>query len=100
MENKYKEFRNFMCNELAITRHDIETWTKEAVSAEVHKLVSGQELKKLAEDAVRASVRSVVVGNSYSGPTNEMKKLIEKALMEELVGKISVTVTDKRLEAA
>lgn len=98
--NKYKEFRNFMCNELGITRHDIEAWTKEAVSTEVHKLVTGQPLQKLAEDAVKSAVRQVVVGSQYTGPTAEMRKLIEKTLMAELVGKISVTVTDKRLESA
>lgn len=100
MENKYKEFRNFMCNELAITRHDIEAWTKEAVATEVHKLVSGQDMKALAASAVQSAVRQVVVGSSYSGPTAEMRKLIEKTLMAELVGKISVTVIDKQLEAA
>lgn len=98
-ENKYKMFRNFMCNELGISRHDIEAWTKEAVHTEVHKLVSGQKLQQLAEEAVRSAVRQVITGNSWSGPSAEMKKLIEKTLMHELVGKISIKVTDPALES-
>jgi UDP:flavonoid glycosyltransferase YjiC (YdhE family) len=84
-----------MCNELAITRHDIEAWTKEAVAAEVHKLVSGANMKKLAEDAVRASVRQVVVGSTYSGPTAEIKKVIEKAMYEQIAGRVIITVAEK-----
>ncbi|MGL4232715.1 MAG: hypothetical protein ACRCWJ_15225 [Casimicrobium sp.] len=95
MDNKYKEFRNFMCNELNITRYDIETWTKEAVAKEVHKLVSGADMKKLAEDAVRASVRQVVIGSSFSGPSTEIKKVIEKAMYEQIVGRVSITVVEK-----
>lgn len=93
-DSKYKDFRNYMTNELGITRHDIEAWTKEAVATEVHKLVTGRPLQELAEDAVKAQVRSVVQGNSYSGPSSEMKRVMEKALMEQLVGKISITVKD------
>jgi hypothetical protein len=39
--DKYKMFRNFMVNELEITREDIERWTKDAVAEEVKK-ISGQ----------------------------------------------------------
>ena len=36
---KYRAFRQFMVNELGITRDDIEQWTKEAVEAEVRRII-------------------------------------------------------------
>ena len=35
--DKYRMFRNYMTNELGITRGDIEQWTRDAVQLEVEK---------------------------------------------------------------
>jgi hypothetical protein len=36
-DNKYKLFRNFMVNELGISREDIKEWTMQAVKETVFK---------------------------------------------------------------
>ena len=38
-DDKYKMFRNFMFNELGITKEDIRDWVQEAVKEEAHRLV-------------------------------------------------------------
>lgn len=38
-DDKYKMFRNFMFNELGITKEDIRDWIQEAVQEEAHRLV-------------------------------------------------------------
>lgn len=96
MTQKYKEFRNYMTNELGITRHDIEAWTKEAVATEVHKLVSGQNMRDIAVEAIKTSVRQVVIGSSYSGPTADMRKVIQAAVLDQIVGRINISVEEKQ----
>lgn len=38
-DDKYKMFRNFMFNELGITKEDIRDWIQEAVKEEAHRLI-------------------------------------------------------------
>ena len=39
VDDKYKMFRNFMFNELGITKEDIRDWIQEAVKEEAHRLI-------------------------------------------------------------
>lgn len=39
VSDKYKMFRNFMFNELGITKEDIRDWIQEAVQEEAHRLI-------------------------------------------------------------
>lgn len=94
-KSKYRMFRNFMCNELSITRYDIENWTKEAVAAEVHKLVSGDEIDQLVKDEFALQIRKTIFGSSFS-LTPVMKKAVEEILVRELIGKISLNVSENQ----
>lgn len=38
-DDKYKMFRNFMFNELGITKKDMRDWIQEAVKEEAHRLI-------------------------------------------------------------
>jgi hypothetical protein len=62
---KYKLFRNYMCNELGITRADIEAWTKEATAVEVNKKLGQINIPKLVSEKIANEVRSSL-GASYS----------------------------------
>jgi len=62
---KYKQFRNFMCNELGVTRQDIEAWTKESVANEVHKIIGQINVPKMCADKIAETVRSSL-GTSYN----------------------------------
>ena len=50
--NRYKMFRNFMCNELKIDRADIENWTREAIREQVIKSLSGMDLEAIAKSTL------------------------------------------------
>jgi len=58
-DNKYKVFRNFMVNELGISRDDIKEWTMQAVKETVEKELRGVDVKKIAYDLARYEVKSV-----------------------------------------
>ncbi|MDR1902937.1 MAG: hypothetical protein LBQ88_11725 [Treponema sp.] len=54
--SKYKMFRNFMYNELGITKDDIKEWVKEAVANETAKLVGQIAVDQIASRTVRERV--------------------------------------------
>lgn len=56
-KDKYKLFRNFMANELGITKEEIERWTKEAVANEIKN--------KLGQLNFEGIVHSHIKANSY-----------------------------------
>jgi len=55
-DNKYKIFRNFMVNELGITREDIKEWTMQAIKETVEKELRGIDLHDLAVDSAKKCV--------------------------------------------
>jgi len=82
--NKYKLFRNFMVNELGISRDDIKEWTMQAVKETVQKELRGVDVATLARDSVRHEV------NRY-GFTNEvLTAAVEKIVNETLDIRIDV----------
>jgi hypothetical protein len=55
--NKYKLFRNFMVNELGISKDDIEEWAKQAVAETVEKIVRQKNWDDLIEGKVKDQFR-------------------------------------------
>lgn len=93
--NKYKMFRNYMTNELGITRGDIEAWTKEAVAGEVQKLVGHINIPKMVSAAIDTSVRQAIFTSSYRNQlTNQAELMIRQAIASELAGRIKFTNPD------
>lgn len=78
-KEKYVHFRNFMANELQITRADIEDWTKQAVTNEVRKIVSGIDIRMMV------SRRSDQLAESSF---HEVKKEIAKNLTDKIAIRI------------
>jgi hydrogenase maturation factor HypE len=56
--NKYKMFRNFMVNELGISREDIMLWTKEAVADEVKKIIGQFDMRQKIDREISSGIRS------------------------------------------
>ena len=84
IDRKYKMFRNFMVNELGISRHDIAAWTKQAVVEDVQKAVNAMDIEGMVERAVRKSAAQYVTGNS-SGHTS-----LRQDIVREIVNKLEV----------
>lgn len=80
---KYKQFRNYMCNELGITRADIEAWTKEATASEVIKRLDQLNIPAIVSSKVNELVRSSLGSNFNS-------TAISKDIAAELVKQIKV----------
>lgn len=93
-ENKYKLFRQYMTNELGITRTDIEAWVKEAVSAEVQKLLGQINIERRVEIEVNSAVRNLFTA-SYGRPTDKVMELIQAAFLAEISGQVEVRVKPK-----
>lgn len=63
-KDKYKLFRNFMVNELGISRADIEQWTKEAIAEQAQKMTSQinvHGIVKAKADSIVHQIREGVV---------------------------------------
>ncbi len=86
---KYKLFRNYMTNELGVTRADIEKWTKESVAVEVNKQLGQINLVEMTRNAV-TSIVTRSFGQGYSSDVGA----IRKEIAEQIIKKISVTTKD------
>ena len=88
-KNKYKMFRNFMVNELGITREDLESWTKQAINRELEKLLKGTFTQKVIE----REIKTIMYGGLYNRRlTIEFEELIRKEISKELQGKIKLSL--------
>ena len=76
-KSKYKMFRNFMANELGITRSDIEEWTKEAVREVAKKQVGQIDIHGIAK---RAAFEDVY----------KLRNATAEAVGREIVSKMSL----------
>jgi len=79
--NKYKIFRNFMVNELGISREDIKEWTMQAVRETVEKELRGFDIKEVA----RLTAKSMV-SNSYTSQRaleEAFKEVVTTAMKEQ-----------------
>ena len=89
-DNKYKMFRNFMVNELGITRDDIREWTMQAVQETVEKIVRGVDVPKMAQNAVQDMFRGF---DSRYSAREAVEKAVAKTVAEDLI--IAIGIKDK-----
>lgn len=62
---KYKMFRNYMVNELQITKEDIEAWTKEAVLLEVKNVINHYK-ENSVDNIFRSEAKKMLTGMRYN----------------------------------
>jgi hypothetical protein len=91
--NKYKAFRQYMTNELGITKGDIEIWTKEAVKEQVRAIIDS----KGGETFIREMVFKWLNADRNSwyrdGGQKELSAIVKDVLSESF--RIEVAVTSK-----
>ena len=87
---KYRMFKQFMFNELAITKEDIREWIKEAVKDEARKLIEktydDYSVRKEVRDMLRTpydSVRKEIVNAAASEICKHVKLVVDKPIKEE-----------------
>lgn len=87
-DSRYKLFRNFMVNELGITRGDIEKWTKEAVDQQVTKITGQLNVEAMAT----AAVQKALIGG-YGGMTHDFQKIVKEQVAKAIGDKIKVSTS-------
>ena len=85
-DNKYKTFRNFMVNELGISRDDIKEWTMQAVQETVEKILRGVKVEELVYESVRRIITRNISEFSFA------RDVMEKVAYELVKDKIKFTI--------
>lgn len=87
---KYKMFKQFMHNELGITREDIREWVKEAVRDEARKMIAktydDYDVKREFRDMLRTpfdSLRKDIVNAAASEICKHVKLVVDNPIKED-----------------
>lgn len=81
--NKYAMFRNYMFNELQISKEDIRQWIKEAVAEQVTTLIRNTYGKFDARDEVRQTIKHLIT-DAYGNLNYSFSQEIAKDLLKHL----------------
>lgn len=89
VNNKYKMFKNFMFNELGISKEDIRDWIKEAVHEEAQKLINNA----FEFENPRTTLRRLIINDSFfSGES--LKRDILQETAKILADRLIITTKD------
>lgn len=81
--NKYKMFKNFLHNEMGISREDIIEWINDAVKDEVQRLVNNE----YGKFNVRDYIKQTLIGHTLYGTANlknDIKHELSSLIMNNL----------------
>jgi hypothetical protein len=87
--DKYEMFKNFMHNELGISRDEIRQWVREAVADEARRIVA-QEFGKFDPAQI---VKNFMFEEIYWGQ-KQLQEDCRKLLVEVLTSKIKMTLAE------
>jgi hypothetical protein len=91
--DKYKEFRNLMFNELQITKADIQQWTREAARESAESAIREMFNSSVISNMVSAAIRKQLVG--YGGrPSDMVTKAVKDQVAVEIAARITVVMKD------
>lgn len=84
VNNKYKMFKNFMFNELGISKEDIRDWIKEAVHEEAQKLINNA----FEFENPRTTLRRLIINDSFFSGESLKRDILQetaKILADRLI---------------
>lgn len=87
MTDKYKMFKNFMFNELGITKEDIRSWVVEAVRDEARKVVQHTYESFDVEKALREAINL---------PYSSIRQDLVRRTTELLSQKFEIKIEEKK----
>lgn len=91
---KYRAFRNYMFNELGISKADIQHWVLEAVRDQVSNMALKNRVENLINDELVKSVNKQVresLGVTYR---SRVSPVVERIVTESLKGRVNITIKD------
>jgi hypothetical protein len=83
MENKWLMFKNYMHNELGITKEDICQWIEDAVEEQAKRMVKNE----FDSFDVRNIIKKIITDDSYFG-SNSLKREITDELGKQIMSRI------------
>ena len=89
MDDKWLMFKNYMHNELGITKEDIRQWIEDAVQKQAETLVNN-EFKKFD---VHKVVQKVISDDNYFGSKN-LKRDIDQELSSQIMNRLRLDKND------
>lgn len=89
-DNRYKMFRNFMTNELQLTKSDIEDWTKEAVEETVRNILSQYNVESMIEHIIKRIIIERLPRNT------NIDVLLRTELGRYITDNFDITITPKK----
>jgi len=90
---KYKEFRNFMFNELGITKDDIRQWTREAAFEAAERQARSTDIEGIVSRLLEQKVRETI-SPARGRPSNAVRDEIKKTVAEIMAEKIVLAVKE------
>lgn len=83
MDDKWLMFKNYMHNELGITKEDIRQWIEDAVEKQAEKMVK----KEFNNFDVHRIVERIITDDRYLG-SKHLKQDISQELTKQILNKI------------
>ena len=87
MSNKYKEFMNYLHNELGITKEEVKTWTEDAITKVAQNHIEYHLRDNMLEKMVGKYLDKTLT-ERWGGNT------VRQALANELAEKISISINE------
>lgn len=87
MENKWTMFKNYMHNELGITKEDIRGWIEEAAIQQAEKMVKHE----FSSFDVERTVKKMVMDDRYFG-SEGLKKEVTYEVARQIVDKMELSI--------
>lgn len=76
---KYTMFKNFMHNELGITKEDIKEWTQEAV-----KQTADNYIKHQMVNPINDKIIAIAIGERWGTYHRDIRKVVAKLINDKL----------------
>lgn len=89
--DKYKMFKNFMHNELDISKEDIRQWVKEAVAEEARKLV----LQSYESFNVESYIENCIIQKGYYSNNRQLITELKDKIAKLLANKLEIVIGKK-----
>ena len=78
MDDKWLMFKNYMHNELGITKDDIQSWVVESVTQQAKKALSEYNYADRIDQLITKRIDDVIKGNTWNS----------KSFNDEIIGKV------------
>jgi hypothetical protein len=90
VNDKWEMFKNYMHNELAISRDDIKNWIKETVEDTARKLVA-QEYEKFS---IQECIENMIIENDAYFSKKQLKDDIKREIANIIVKKFTIDLKE------